>query len=247
MRPFVDTSALYALLDADDEDHLAASGWLTGPGADPADILVTHSYVLVETAALVHHRLGPPAVRDLFDAFVPALVVAFVDAELHGRATAAYLAGLGRRISFVDRVSFQLIRDRLAHGAPDSGRPRPLHQRRRARAPHTQDARGLRTTPRHAARQPRHAPRPAPRRPPCSGRPPHQRNGPCPLPSRSPTSLAAPSTRASPCSSSVISESTSPPGRASRSATVPSTPPTSTKESRGCADASTGRRRDGPG
>lgn len=111
MRTFVDTSALYALLDADDDNHPAAAGWLSGPGAVSSDVLVTHSYVLVEAAALVHHRLGAPGVRDLFNAFVPALSVTFVDASLHARATAAYLAGLSRRISFVDRVSFQLIRD----------------------------------------------------------------------------------------------------------------------------------------
>ncbi|MGH9137540.1 MAG: type II toxin-antitoxin system VapC family toxin [Acidimicrobiales bacterium] len=111
MRTFVDTSALYALLDADDDNHSAAAAWLSGPGASPRDILVTHSYVLVEAAALAHHRLGAPGVRDLFNAFVPAVRVMFVDATLHERATAAYLAGLSRRVSFVDRVSFQMIRD----------------------------------------------------------------------------------------------------------------------------------------
>jgi len=110
MRTFIDTSALYALLDADDDNHHAAARWLRGPGAATSDSLVTHNYVVVEIAALVHHRLGQRAVRDVFDAFVPALNVIFVDAELHARAAAAYLAGLGRRVSFVDRVSFQLIR-----------------------------------------------------------------------------------------------------------------------------------------
>jgi predicted nucleic acid-binding protein len=111
MKTFVDTSALYALLDADDDNHAPAASWLSGPGARGSDALVTHSYVLVESSALVHHRLGGRAVRDLFDALVPALDVVFVDAELHARAAAAYLAGLGRRVSFVDRVSFQLVRD----------------------------------------------------------------------------------------------------------------------------------------
>jgi len=72
---------------------------------------VTHSYVLVETSALVHRRLSASAVRDLFDAFIPAMTVMFVDAALQARAAAAHLAGLRRRVSFVDRVSFQQIRD----------------------------------------------------------------------------------------------------------------------------------------
>ena len=111
MRTFVDTSALYALLDEDDDNHRAAAGWLSGPGADPSDLLISHGYVLVETAALVHRRLGASAVRVLFDAFIPALSVTFVDEVLHRRAAAAYLAALRRRPSFVDWVSFQLMRD----------------------------------------------------------------------------------------------------------------------------------------
>ena len=112
MRTFVDTSALYALLDADDDNHGAASAWLTGPGARPSELLVTHNYVVVETAALARHRLGANGVRGLFDAFVPALTVGFVDSALHARAAAAYVAGLSRRVSFVDRVSFEFVRDR---------------------------------------------------------------------------------------------------------------------------------------
>jgi predicted nucleic acid-binding protein len=111
MRTFVDTSALYALLDADDNNHSAAARWLRGPGVAPETALVSHNYVVVEAAALVHRRLGARAVRDLFDAFVPALSIISVDASLHARAAVAYVAGLSRRVSFVDRVSFQLIRD----------------------------------------------------------------------------------------------------------------------------------------
>ncbi|MDQ1438915.1 MAG: uncharacterized protein QOK43_2544 [Acidimicrobiaceae bacterium] len=111
MRTFVDTSALYALLDEDDDNHGSAGAWLLSAGPDETDVLVTHSYIVVETAALVQRRLGAAAVRTLFDAFIPALTVMFVDEVLHRRAVAAYLAGLRRHVSFVDWVSFQLMRD----------------------------------------------------------------------------------------------------------------------------------------
>ena len=109
MRTFVDTSALYALLDEDDRNHRDAAAWLAT--ADPGDVLVTHTYVVVETAALVQRRLGAAAVRTLFDAFIPAMSITYVDEVLHGRAVAAFLAGLRRHVSFVDWVSFQLMRD----------------------------------------------------------------------------------------------------------------------------------------
>jgi predicted nucleic acid-binding protein len=110
LTTFVDTSALYALLDADDRNHRAASAWFERWVGAPDERLVTHTYVVVETAALVHHRLGAPAVRDLFDGLLPAVEVTVIDAPLHERAVAAFLAGLSRRVSFVDRVSFELVR-----------------------------------------------------------------------------------------------------------------------------------------
>ncbi|MEX2551965.1 MAG: PIN domain-containing protein [Actinomycetota bacterium] len=109
MRTFVDTSALYALLDEDDAQHQSAVNWLSASGRDPALILSTHNYVVVETAALVQRRLGTQATRVLFDAFIPAVSVFFVDELLHRQALSAHLAG-GGDVSLVDRTSFELIR-----------------------------------------------------------------------------------------------------------------------------------------
>jgi uncharacterized protein len=110
LRVFVDTSALYALLDEDDANHTPAGSWLTSEARDESVLLATHAYVIVETAALVHRRFGRAAVRVFFDAFVPSLSVLYVDEELHRRSAAAYLAGLDSGVSFVDRVSFETMR-----------------------------------------------------------------------------------------------------------------------------------------
>ncbi|PKO22873.1 MAG: hypothetical protein CVU38_07155 [Chloroflexi bacterium HGW-Chloroflexi-1] len=54
---FVDTSALYALMDADDQNHerarVAWAEWLDGPVQ-----LATSNYVLLESIALIQHRLA---------------------------------------------------------------------------------------------------------------------------------------------------------------------------------------------
>ena len=59
--------------------------------------MMSHSYVVVEAAALVHRRLGAQANRVLFESLLPAMSVFFVDETLHGRAVAAFLAALRRR------------------------------------------------------------------------------------------------------------------------------------------------------
>jgi predicted nucleic acid-binding protein len=104
---FVDTSAIYALLDAHDSNHAAAAGWLRGPGR--SERLLTHGYVLVESAALVNRRLGLEASRALFGSIVPLLQVVFVDEALHSTAVREWLSYGSRRSSLVDWVSFQLM------------------------------------------------------------------------------------------------------------------------------------------
>jgi predicted nucleic acid-binding protein len=111
MTTFVDSSALYALIDEGDPAHETALAWLDDVAAGEPERLRTHSYVVVETIALTHARLGAAAVRMLIDDVFPACDIRFVDGDLHRRATTAYLASLSRRVSFVDRASFELMRE----------------------------------------------------------------------------------------------------------------------------------------
>ena len=67
---FVDTSALYSLLDRNDANHTAASELWRHLLADD-EHLVTSNYVLVETAALVQGRLGMAAARDFHESIAP--------------------------------------------------------------------------------------------------------------------------------------------------------------------------------
>lgn len=115
-RPvFVDTSALYAALDATDANGATAAPiWarlLDGVEAGTME-LVTHSSVVVESVALVQRRLGMAAARILLDEFVRSMTVVWVDAELHARATTALLAANRRDVSLVDWTSFEVMRER---------------------------------------------------------------------------------------------------------------------------------------
>ena len=72
--------------------------------------LVTHNYVLVESMALIQHRLGLAAALK-FAKDSEAFEIEWVDHDVHQEAV-RLLARSGRRISFVDQVSFLVMRRR---------------------------------------------------------------------------------------------------------------------------------------
>jgi predicted nucleic acid-binding protein len=71
---------------------------------------VTSNYVLLETCALVQHRLGLNALRALQDDIVPLLTVEWISQAQHDSAIAAVLSAGRKRLSLVDCVSFGLMR-----------------------------------------------------------------------------------------------------------------------------------------
>lgn len=111
MSVFVDTSALYALLNRADQAHRAASRTFGRLLADD-ETLLTHNYVVVESVALTQRRLGLAAVATLRDAILAVVSQTWVDPDLHGQALAATLAAGRRDVSLVDQVSFELMRRR---------------------------------------------------------------------------------------------------------------------------------------
>jgi len=72
----VDTSALFALLDADDGNYPAASKLWNSAATVP---FVTHAYVISETIALVQKRLGWAGVDVLVDELLPSIGIEMVD------------------------------------------------------------------------------------------------------------------------------------------------------------------------
>jgi len=111
LATLIDTSALFVLLDEDDPAHELA-GTILGRLRTSDPELVMHSYAVSESVALLQRRFGLEAVRRLVEAYLPIIDVAWVDRELHDRALSALLGSGQRGVSFVDQVSFVLMRDR---------------------------------------------------------------------------------------------------------------------------------------
>jgi predicted nucleic acid-binding protein len=109
MRAFVDTSALFAVVDADDEHHEPARQTWTRLISDGTDLVVTN-YVLLETFSLLQRRLGMAALRTFQQSVDSILHTEWVTEDLHTAGMAAFLAMSHRRLSLVDCVSFAAMR-----------------------------------------------------------------------------------------------------------------------------------------
>ena len=105
---FLDTSAIYALADKTDPNHLTAYSKFQD-ALKSGEVFVLHNYILLESAALLQARLGlPSAVLFLKDA--KSFEVEWVDSDLQEEAEKE-LERIGKRgISLVDCTSFLVMR-----------------------------------------------------------------------------------------------------------------------------------------
>ena len=110
MTVFVDSSALYAVLDRDDSNHAAAAEVWRRLVKDGEDLL-THNYVLVESCALAQRRLGAAALRVLNQDIVPLFRVEWISEGRHRRAVDMAVAAGRKKLSVVDCASFVVMRE----------------------------------------------------------------------------------------------------------------------------------------
>lgn len=108
-RIFVDSSALIAILNADDRFHEAARTEWNRVVNDEAT-LWTSNYVVVEASALVQRRMGLDGLSALHDTLLPVIQIDWVDAAVHQTAVAVVFAARRRELSLVDCSSFQIMR-----------------------------------------------------------------------------------------------------------------------------------------
>lgn len=102
---FVDTSAFYAIQDQTDPHHpSAADTWrrLIESGVP----LITTSFVVSETAALLQSRFGLRAARRFFEDALPSVEIVWVDEPMFARAVEAWTTAARRTLSLVDCASF---------------------------------------------------------------------------------------------------------------------------------------------
>ena len=108
MKVFVDTSAIFALLVKNDSMHSRASVSFDNLSQHKAQ-LYSSSFVLVETTALLHKRIGLESVRDFNTKLLPLLEIIWTDKEWYSRAIQRFFLQSQRDFSLVDCLSFEIM------------------------------------------------------------------------------------------------------------------------------------------
>jgi len=106
---FVDTSALFALLDSGDKNHKDA-GLTWGTLVSERATLISSNYVLLETVTILNRRLGIAAVQGFQDNIVPLLRLEWVGPDTHSAGILAFLSAGRKDLSLVDLTSFDIMR-----------------------------------------------------------------------------------------------------------------------------------------
>lgn len=118
-RPlFVDTSALYAHIDEDDENHERARAVFDGIGAGDLvyrPLLVT-GHVIAEVVTLAMHHLRPSAANDALSRLRNSSLFTVLHPDAHSFAAASQQLGRydDQRITLVDHLTAVLADDRDA-------------------------------------------------------------------------------------------------------------------------------------
>lgn len=108
MTVFLDTSAILAVLDADDQRHSEAHliwSRLLASGEE----LLSSNYVIVETISLVQRRLGLQAARAVETDIVPLLDLHWMSPAMHQAAVRRWWSASRRGLSLVDCSSFEVM------------------------------------------------------------------------------------------------------------------------------------------
>lgn len=111
MNIFADTSALFALLVHNDYMHIRAREnflYFAKQGVQ----LLTSSFVIVETIALLQRRVGLEPVKDFAARMLPLLEVVWVDNVWYQKAMQRLLVQNDRDLSLVDCLSFEIMASR---------------------------------------------------------------------------------------------------------------------------------------
>jgi predicted nucleic acid-binding protein len=106
---FVDTSALFALINTNDEFHQQAKNqWKIL--LEKKESLFSNNYVILESISLIQRRFGMEWIHALHTEVLSVIEIDWVDESQHQAAVNTFLKSNRRQLSLVDCSSFETMR-----------------------------------------------------------------------------------------------------------------------------------------
>lgn len=110
MKVFIDTSAVFAVLDADDLNHQRAKkNWIDLIKTETT--FISTNYILIESFALIQRRLGFKALKVFQNNVLPIIHIEWVNEEIHTSGVRALFQASQKKLSLVDCISFIVMRN----------------------------------------------------------------------------------------------------------------------------------------
>jgi predicted nucleic acid-binding protein len=111
MNIFTDTSGFFALMTHNDYMHVCAKENFKYFAKERARLL-TSSFVLVETLALLQRRIGLEPVHEFNAKIFPLLEVVWIDKQWYWKGIQRVFSHGKRDLSLVDCISFEIMESR---------------------------------------------------------------------------------------------------------------------------------------
>jgi predicted nucleic acid-binding protein len=106
---FIDTSALLALVNTQDEFHNEAKNqW--NAFLESKETLLGNNYVVLESISLIQRRFGMEWIQALQTEILSLIEIAWIDEDQHQAALNTFLTANRRQLSLVDCSSFDTMR-----------------------------------------------------------------------------------------------------------------------------------------
>ena len=109
MRIFIDTSAIIAFLNTDDEFYKDSFNIFSQLLEERAKI-ISSNYVLLETMVILKNRIGIEAIKTLKNDILPVIKTCWIDEDVHNFCVNTQIAADRKKLSLVDYTSFEIMR-----------------------------------------------------------------------------------------------------------------------------------------
>jgi uncharacterized protein len=109
VRVFIDTSAIIAFMNKDDEFYKDSYDIFSKLLQERAKI-ISSNYILLETMVILKNRTGIEAVKIFKNDILPVIKTCWVDEDVHNFCVNTQIAADRKKLSLVDYTSFEIMR-----------------------------------------------------------------------------------------------------------------------------------------